>query len=94
MAARCVVDTNLLVYAMDRKESITPDINTPTLTEVAARRAMHDRIRHLLADGLKLWDHDRVGGWAEPRANQSACGAAPRQCGSFQKARPQGTRGR
>jgi hypothetical protein len=46
MAARCVVDTNVLVRAMDRRESVTPDTNAPTLTVVAVRRPMHDGVRH------------------------------------------------
>jgi hypothetical protein len=77
----------VLVYAMDRRESITPDINTPTLTVVAVRWPIHDRVQHLLADTLKLGDYDRVGGWAKCRVNQSTYGTALRQSGSFQKAR-------
>ena len=36
------------------RASITPDINAPTLTVVAVRGPIHDRVKHLLADSLKL----------------------------------------
>jgi hypothetical protein len=43
------------------RPSITPDIDSPTLTVVAVRWPTHDRVQHPLADSLKLLDFRTLG---------------------------------